>query len=186
MDVDHNLNTAINKIREVLGDSAESPRFVETLPRRGYRFIGELKRPLPAVKKRPLHSQLSRSNRIAARTLVNSGWKIAAGALAIAVFALAAVVAYRWHRRSAGAGGPDVVPFTACPERRLPRLSLPMAPESHSRGTVIPCRRQRFRPVCEGNRERNPSPPDTASLGMDQSSMVSRRHADRLSPPGRR
>jgi Tol biopolymer transport system component/DNA-binding winged helix-turn-helix (wHTH) protein len=39
VDFDHNLNTAINKIREVLGDSAESPRFVETLPRRGYRFI---------------------------------------------------------------------------------------------------------------------------------------------------
>ena len=39
VDVEHNLNTAINKIREVLGDSAESPRFVETLPRRGYRFI---------------------------------------------------------------------------------------------------------------------------------------------------
>ncbi len=39
VDFDRNLNTAINKIREVLGDSAESPRFVETLPRRGYRFI---------------------------------------------------------------------------------------------------------------------------------------------------
>ena len=39
VDVDHNLNTAINKIREALGDSAESPRFVETLPRRGYRFV---------------------------------------------------------------------------------------------------------------------------------------------------
>ena len=39
VDVDHNLNTAINKIREVLGDAAENPRFVETLPRRGYRFI---------------------------------------------------------------------------------------------------------------------------------------------------
>ena len=39
VDVDHNLNTAINKIREVLGDAAESPRFVETLPRRGYRFV---------------------------------------------------------------------------------------------------------------------------------------------------
>ena len=37
--MEHNLNTAINKIREVLGDSAENPRFVETLPRRGYRFI---------------------------------------------------------------------------------------------------------------------------------------------------
>ena len=39
VDIDHNLNTAINKIREALDDSAESPRFVETLPRRGYRFI---------------------------------------------------------------------------------------------------------------------------------------------------
>jgi DNA-binding winged helix-turn-helix (wHTH) protein len=35
VDFERNLNTAINKIREVLGDSAESPRFVETLPRRG-------------------------------------------------------------------------------------------------------------------------------------------------------
>jgi DNA-binding winged helix-turn-helix (wHTH) protein/Tol biopolymer transport system component len=42
VDIDHNLNTAINKIREVLGDSAESPRFVETLPRRGYRFIAPI------------------------------------------------------------------------------------------------------------------------------------------------
>jgi len=42
VDVDHNLNTAINKIREALGDSAENPRFVETLPRRGYRFIASV------------------------------------------------------------------------------------------------------------------------------------------------
>ncbi len=39
VDFDHSLNTAINKIRESLGDSAENPRFVETLARRGYRFI---------------------------------------------------------------------------------------------------------------------------------------------------
>jgi cholera toxin transcriptional activator len=39
VDFDHSLNTAINKIREALGDSASSPRFVETLARRGYRFI---------------------------------------------------------------------------------------------------------------------------------------------------
>ena len=49
VDVERNLNTAVNKIREVLGDSAESPRFVETLPRRGYRFIGELERPVQPV-----------------------------------------------------------------------------------------------------------------------------------------
>jgi DNA-binding winged helix-turn-helix (wHTH) protein len=40
VDFDNSLNAAINKIREALGDSAEYPHFVETLPRRGYRFIG--------------------------------------------------------------------------------------------------------------------------------------------------
>src|SRR5262247_3657802 len=49
VDVDHNLNTAINKIREALGDSSENPRFVETLPRRGYRFIGQGNAFLPAA-----------------------------------------------------------------------------------------------------------------------------------------
>lgn len=39
VDFDHSLNTAVNKIRDSLGDSASSPRFVETLARRGYRFI---------------------------------------------------------------------------------------------------------------------------------------------------
>ncbi len=39
VDFDHSIGIAINKIREALGDSAESPRFVETLARRGYRFI---------------------------------------------------------------------------------------------------------------------------------------------------
>jgi Tol biopolymer transport system component/DNA-binding winged helix-turn-helix (wHTH) protein len=39
VDFDHSLGTAINKIREALGDSADNPRFIETLSRRGYRFI---------------------------------------------------------------------------------------------------------------------------------------------------
>ncbi len=42
VDFDHSLNTAVNKIREALGDSASSPRFVETVARRGYRFLGEV------------------------------------------------------------------------------------------------------------------------------------------------
>jgi TolB-like protein len=39
VDFDHSLNKAINKLREALGDSAEAPRFIETLPKRGYRFL---------------------------------------------------------------------------------------------------------------------------------------------------
>lgn len=42
VDFDNSLNSAVSKLREALGDSAENPRFVETLPRRGYRFIAPL------------------------------------------------------------------------------------------------------------------------------------------------
>src|SRR2546422_11011310 len=43
VDFDHGLNKAINKIREALSDSAESPRFVETVARRGYRFLADVR-----------------------------------------------------------------------------------------------------------------------------------------------
>lgn len=49
VDFDHSLNTAINKVREVLGDSASSPRYVETLARRGYRFIAPLQADPPVT-----------------------------------------------------------------------------------------------------------------------------------------
>jgi TolB-like protein/DNA-binding winged helix-turn-helix (wHTH) protein/Flp pilus assembly protein TadD len=42
VDFDHGLNAAVNRLREALGDSAEEPRFIETLPRRGYRFVGQI------------------------------------------------------------------------------------------------------------------------------------------------
>src|SRR6516225_2581045 len=48
VDFDHSLNTAINKVREALGDSASSPRFVETLARRRCRFIAPVQVPVPA------------------------------------------------------------------------------------------------------------------------------------------
>jgi DNA-binding winged helix-turn-helix (wHTH) protein len=47
VDFDHSLGTAINKIREALSDSAENPLFVETLARRGYRFIAPVTFPPP-------------------------------------------------------------------------------------------------------------------------------------------
>ncbi len=42
VDFDHSLNTAVMRLREVLSDSSENPRFIETLPRRGYRFLAPL------------------------------------------------------------------------------------------------------------------------------------------------
>jgi len=43
VDFDHSLGIALNKVRETLGDSAENPRFVETLAKRGYRFIAPVR-----------------------------------------------------------------------------------------------------------------------------------------------
>ena len=47
VDFDHGLNNAVMRLREVLGDSSDHPRFIETIPRRGYRFIApvEVKKP---------------------------------------------------------------------------------------------------------------------------------------------
>jgi TolB-like protein/DNA-binding winged helix-turn-helix (wHTH) protein/tetratricopeptide (TPR) repeat protein len=45
VDFDDGLNTAVKKLRDTLGDSAENPQYIETVPRRGYRFIGELEEP---------------------------------------------------------------------------------------------------------------------------------------------
>jgi len=47
VDFDHGLNTGVNKLREILGDSASSPRYIETVARRGYRFIAPLQKDLP-------------------------------------------------------------------------------------------------------------------------------------------
>jgi Tol biopolymer transport system component/DNA-binding winged helix-turn-helix (wHTH) protein len=52
VDFNHGLNAAVNKLREALSDSAEEPRYIETLPRRGYRFIAAIDwlQPSPSVQ----------------------------------------------------------------------------------------------------------------------------------------
>jgi len=56
VDFEHSLNTAIAKLRRALNDEAEKPRFIETLPRRGYRFVGSLveKSPPPQLSNAPV------------------------------------------------------------------------------------------------------------------------------------
>ena len=74
VDFEHGLNTAVKKLRQALGDSAEAPTFVETLPRRGYRFIASVApvnagaeeiRPLPDVAVPLVAAQTPRVNRTA-------------------------------------------------------------------------------------------------------------------------
>jgi Tol biopolymer transport system component/DNA-binding winged helix-turn-helix (wHTH) protein len=53
VEFEQGLNAIINRLREALGDSADTPRFIETLPRRGYRFVGELAALAPALTPHP-------------------------------------------------------------------------------------------------------------------------------------
>ncbi len=64
VDFEHGLNAAVNKLRRALGDAAENPRYVETEPGRGYRFIGTVEHPhtapIPFVPEAPLRENLPR------------------------------------------------------------------------------------------------------------------------------
>src|SRR5215469_7435428 len=50
VDFDHGINNAIKRLREALGDMADTPRYIETLPRRGYRFIGKIEQEIPRFR----------------------------------------------------------------------------------------------------------------------------------------
>ena len=81
VDFDHGLYSAINKIREVLGDSTDSPRFIETLPRRGYRFLAPVDGLPPSAAAAAPNPLISKSRR----------WSFAA-----APFAAACAVVFVW------------------------------------------------------------------------------------------
>src|SRR5580765_417005 len=71
VDFEHSLNKAVNRLREALEDSAEHPRFIETLPRRGYRWIA----PAPvATDSIPDRQVTCPADRIPIRTTSRSRW----------------------------------------------------------------------------------------------------------------
>ncbi len=95
VDFDHGLNTAINKIREALGDSASNPRFVETVPRRGYRFIAPVGRPVQAPADPPEAPRLAPPPPAPPPTPSRNWIPLAAGAAVVAVAAAVGLSAFR-------------------------------------------------------------------------------------------
>jgi DNA-binding winged helix-turn-helix (wHTH) protein/Tol biopolymer transport system component len=98
VDVDRGLNKAVNRLREALGDSADAPRYIETLPKRGYRFIGSIE-PTASVDAAADVSATQQSPRPSAP----GGWRRRAPAVA-AVLAVIAVALWVSRGRSAQAG----------------------------------------------------------------------------------
>jgi DNA-binding winged helix-turn-helix (wHTH) protein/WD40 repeat protein len=118
VDVDHNLNTAINKIREVLGDSAESPRFVETLPRRGYRFVAPVEGATPPSAK-PVEKLPSASPGDRRRSLYYGLGLVGAVIIMVSVMAL-------WKTAFRTQGAPEVRSFIKLTNDGQPKFG-PMA-----------------------------------------------------------
>jgi TolB-like protein/DNA-binding winged helix-turn-helix (wHTH) protein/Tfp pilus assembly protein PilF len=119
IDFDHSLGTALNKLREVLDDSADNPRFVETLPRRGYRFIAPVEMigdnaVAPVVKEPPADGHkapprdpapataapLDTPNKaaVAGRTPWTIHWKRSGVALVLVLAIILGWILYRWSR----------------------------------------------------------------------------------------
>jgi len=111
VDFDHGLNKAVNKIRDALGDSAESPRFVETVARRGYRFLAEVKAPdatpvrNPELAPPPLPTAEFRDRldlavipAIPKHRLPSIAWRISAFVLLALIAAFAAWKLHSWNR----------------------------------------------------------------------------------------
>jgi len=68
VDFDQSLNKAVNRLREALGDSADQPKLIETLPRRGYRFIGEIEgHAAPTILNEPSAGALGSSEKTKTR-----------------------------------------------------------------------------------------------------------------------
>ncbi len=65
VDFEHSLNTAIKKLRHALGDDKKKPRFVETLPKRGYRFIGTVEQVSKAATRAKAPTATSKVGRVA-------------------------------------------------------------------------------------------------------------------------
>jgi TolB-like protein/DNA-binding winged helix-turn-helix (wHTH) protein/Tfp pilus assembly protein PilF len=94
VDFEHGLHNAVARIRSILGDTAETPRFIETLPRRGYRFIAPLE-PVPALTPEP-EPAVATSGAEGERATGGANWALGkAGLAALVVVIVAALILLR-------------------------------------------------------------------------------------------
>ena len=102
VEFDHGLNNAVNRLRETLGDSPQKPRFIETIPRRGYRFIAPIETPAAdPIAQEPSPQVIATAGpaeALAPDRLSTSRRLFAFGAGAMAMVLL--LVAIAWNRRT--------------------------------------------------------------------------------------
>src|SRR6266404_5944386 len=115
VDFEHSLDAAVNKIREALGDSAENPKYIETLPKRGYRFIGKIKPEAPVVMPSPESKEFAELALASTAKARKTNWGRAVALAAFAAVIAVAVLLARLPRNSEDSEPLPVVPFTSEP-----------------------------------------------------------------------
>lgn len=111
VDYDSALNTAVKKLRDALGDSAEAPRYIETIPKHGYRFVApvEAVEALDAVQRNGIEPVAVPAPVTMAQKAVRPWVKVSVAAIAIAV--LAVVLFFVFDTRGADMESIAVLPF---------------------------------------------------------------------------
>jgi TolB-like protein/DNA-binding winged helix-turn-helix (wHTH) protein len=104
VDFEHGLNAGVRRLRDALGDSADVPRFIETLPRRGYRFIAPVIRP-PATEEASSRPEEPAKSEVLPTPAVTAAWPLTRarvlGVIAMVVLVAAAVLwAFGYRSRS--------------------------------------------------------------------------------------
>ena len=137
VDFDHSLNAAIKRLRDALGESAETPIFVETVARRGYRFIGNIEMPAATSSAQPRPRQ-----RLSLRNALVVG---------LIVCALALLSLYYSHSRGSKTGQPIVIPVVT-------NVGEKYTPKSFARRPAFSLRlewrdRPPFQHICEDCRD---------------------------------
>jgi eukaryotic-like serine/threonine-protein kinase len=108
VDFDRGLNKAINRLRDALGDAADSPRFIETLPKRGYRFIAEVANPPASAPPRSVAPTTAAADRPPARVRGTSARVTWIAAAVLGALAGSALV-FLWHSRESPAATPTAI-----------------------------------------------------------------------------
>jgi Tol biopolymer transport system component/DNA-binding winged helix-turn-helix (wHTH) protein len=147
VDFNHGLNAAVNKLRDALNDSPEDPKYIETLPRRGYRFIGKLEEeevqapevvpevaaventPAPPVAvpvpQQPLKFSLAKS--------IQWPRSLKVGAIAIAILvACFVLLSFAWHLASSSESSVNADNLQSRHLRRLTNLTEPTSDPAFS------------------------------------------------------
>lgn len=122
VDFDHRLAAAINKVREALQDSAEKPKYVETVGRRGYRFIFPIEPQVRLAEKiGNLHPQAELAVPLPARAGRERAWSrmVLAGASLAVLLVLGFFVLYRWRQTPAAAAQPQISSIAVLPLENL-------------------------------------------------------------------